>query len=159
MKIDRIHHVAYRCMDANRTVDCYKKYLNMDLVLAMSEDKVPSPGEPDPYIHIFLDAGSDNVLAFFEIPNSPKMGWDENTPDWVQHIAFKVADEETLLKAKEKLEANNIQVVGPTNHHIFQSIDPLFLFILETDLHEAMRHVLRWFYFWPIQSSFQAQLH
>ncbi|MBT5765666.1 MAG: VOC family protein, partial [Kordiimonadaceae bacterium] len=27
MKIDRIHHVAYRCMDANRTVDFYKKYL------------------------------------------------------------------------------------------------------------------------------------
>lgn len=33
-----------------------------------------------------------------------------------------MADEETLLKAKEKLEENNIQVVGPTNHHIFQSI-------------------------------------
>jgi len=122
MKIDRIHHVAYRCMDANITVDFYKKYLNMDLVLAISEDKVPSTGEPDPYIHIFLDAGSDNVLAFFEIPNSPKMGWDENTPDWVQHIAFKVADEDTLMKAKDKLEANNIEVVGPTNHHIFQSI-------------------------------------
>lgn len=53
----------------------------MDLVLAISEDKVPSSGEPDPYIHIFLDAGNDNVLAFFEIPTSPEMGWDENTPD------------------------------------------------------------------------------
>ena len=73
MKIDRIHHVAYRCMDANRTVDFYKKFLDMDLVLAISEDKVPSTGEPDPYIHIFLDAGSENVLAFFEIPNSPMM--------------------------------------------------------------------------------------
>ena len=99
-----------------------KKYLNMDLVLAISEDKVPSKGEPDPYIHIFLDAGNDNVLAFFEIPNSPEMGWDENTPDWVKHIAFKIADEETLMKAKERLEAGDIEVVGPTNHHIFQSI-------------------------------------
>lgn len=122
MKIERIHHVAYRCMDANRTVDFYKKYLNMDLVLAISEDKVPSTGEPDPYIHIFLDAGSDNVLAFFEIPNSPEMGWDENTPDWVQHMAFKIADEKTMMEAKEKLENDGIEVVGPTNHHIFQSI-------------------------------------
>lgn len=120
--IERIHHVAYRCMDANKTVDFYKKYMEMDLILAISEDKVPSTGEPDPYIHIFLDAGSENVLAFFEIPNSPKMGKDENTPDWVQHIAFKVADEKVLLRAKEKLELDNIEVVGPTDHHIFQSI-------------------------------------
>jgi hypothetical protein len=42
-----------------------KKYLNMDLVLAISEDKVPSTGEPDPYIHIFLDAGNDNVPRLF----------------------------------------------------------------------------------------------
>ncbi len=120
--LERIHHVAYRSMDANRTVEFYKKYLDMDLVLAISEDKVPSTGEPDPYIHVFLDAGNGNILAFFEIPNSPEMGWDKNTPDWVQHIAFKVADEETLIGAKQRLEEGGVEVVGPTNHHIFQSI-------------------------------------
>ncbi|HPF45519.1 MAG: VOC family protein [Alphaproteobacteria bacterium] len=120
--LEKIHHVAYRCMDANRTVEFYNKYLDMNLVLAISEDKVPSTGEPDPYIHIFLDAGNGNVLAFFEVPNSPKMGWDKNTPDWVQHIAFKVADEEILMKAKSRLEKDGIEVIGPTNHHIFQSI-------------------------------------
>jgi glyoxylase I family protein len=122
MKIEKIHHVAYRCMDAKTTVEFYQKYLNMDFVLAISEDKVPSTGEPDPYIHLFMDAGNGNVLAFFEIPNSPKMGWDPNTPDWVQHIAFKVADEQALLETKKKLEKDGIKVIGPTNHHIFQSI-------------------------------------
>ena len=67
--LEKIHHVAYRCMDANRTVEFYNKYLDMNLVLAISEDKVPSTGEPDPYIHIFLDAGNGNVLAFFEVTN------------------------------------------------------------------------------------------
>ena len=88
MKINRIHHVDYRGIDANRTGDFDRKYLNIDFILAISEDKVPSTNEPDPYIHIFLDAGNDNVLAFFEILNSPEMGWDENTPEWVQHITF-----------------------------------------------------------------------
>ena len=119
MKIEKIHHVAYRCMDAKTTVEFYQKYLNMDFVLAISEDKVPSTGEPDPYIHLFMDAGNGNVLAFFEIPNSPKMGWDPNTPDWVQHIAFKVADEQALLETKKKLEKDGIKVIGPTNHHIW----------------------------------------
>ena len=31
-----IHHVAYRCRDANETVDFYKRALDMDLLLAIS---------------------------------------------------------------------------------------------------------------------------
>ncbi|MBP9706939.1 MAG: VOC family protein [Oligoflexales bacterium] len=122
MTIQKIHHVAYRCMDAARTVEFYQKYLDMGFVLAISEDKVPSTGEPDPYMHIFLDAGQGNVLAFFELPNSPQMSRDLNTPDWVQHIALKVADEKTLVSIKQKLEQDKIEVIGPTNHGIFQSI-------------------------------------
>ncbi len=117
-----IHHVAYRCNDAKQTVEFYQKNLNMDFQLAISEDKVPSTGEPDPYMHLFLDAGNGNVLAFFEIPNSPPMGCDPNTPSWVQHIAFKVKDKEALMAAKENLKKNGISVIGPTNHGIFKSI-------------------------------------
>jgi len=122
MKISRIHHAAYRCKDAKETVEWYAKNLNMDFVLAIAEDLVPSTKAPDPYMHIFLNAGGGNVLAFFELPNSPEMGRDENTPAWVQHIAFEVESMETLLAAKVKLEANGVEVLGPTNHTIFKSI-------------------------------------
>ena len=122
MKISRIHHAAYRCKDAKETVEWYAKNLNMDFVLAIAEDLVPSTKAPDPYMHIFLDAGGGNVLAFFELPNSPEMGRDENTPAWVQHMAFEVDSMETLLAAKAKLEANGVDVLGPTNHTIFKSI-------------------------------------
>ena len=122
MKISRIHHAAYRCKDAKETVEWYAKNLNMDFVLAIAEDLVPSTKAPDPYMHIFLDAGGGNVLAFFELPNAPEMGRDENTPAWVQHMAFDVDSMETLLAAKAKLEANGVEVLGPTNHTIFKSI-------------------------------------
>ena len=122
MKIDRIHHVAYRCKDAKETVDWYSANLNMDFVLAIAEDRVPSTGEPDPYMHVFLDAGGGNVLAFFELPTKPEMGRDPNTPEWVQHIAFKVKDRPTLLQFKDNLEANGIEVLGVTDHSIFHSI-------------------------------------
>lgn len=122
MKIERIHHVAYRCRDAKETVEFYTKHLDMGFVLAISEDRVPSTKAPDPYMHIFLDAGMGNVLAFFELPNSPEMGRDDNTPDWVQHIAFKVASVDDLIETKNKLEASGIDVVGPTDHGIFKSI-------------------------------------
>jgi catechol 2,3-dioxygenase-like lactoylglutathione lyase family enzyme len=122
MLLERIHHVAYRCRDTRETVDFYRDHLDMEFLLAISEDRVPSTKEPDPYMHVFLDAGQGNVLAFFEIPDSPPMGRDPNTPDWVQHIAFKVKDLPTLLAAKARLEAKGIEVTGPTNHEMFQSI-------------------------------------
>ena len=122
MKIERIHHVAYRCIDAKATVEWYEKHLGMNFVLAIAEDKVPSTHAPDPYMHVFLDAGMGNVLAFFELPNSPPLGRDPNTPEWVQHIAFKLGSLAELEAAKARLQAADIEVVGITDHTIFKSI-------------------------------------
>lgn len=122
MHINRIHHVAYRCKDARETVEWYVKYLNMEFVLAIAEDAVPSTGEQDPYMHVFLDAGMGNVLAFFELPGQPAMGRDPNTPTWVQHLALAVGSVDELMAAKARLEADGIEVTGPTNHTIFKSI-------------------------------------
>ena len=93
-------------------MEWYQRVLGMDYVTAFSEDKVPSTGEDDPYMHVFLDAGGGNVLAFFELPQQPEMGRDPNTPAWVQHLAFEVAH----------IEAQGIAVIGPTHHGIFRSI-------------------------------------
>lgn len=120
--LKRIHHVAYRCRDAKETVEWYQRVLDMKFLLAISENEVPSTREPDPYMHVFLDAGCGNVLAFFELPGSPEMGRDEKTPVWVQHIAFEVADLEALEAARQKVEGLGIEVLGPVDHTIFQSI-------------------------------------
>ena len=122
MNIQGFHHVAYRCANAKQTVEFYQQVLGMDFQLAIAEDKVPSTGEPDPYMHIFLDAGNGNVLAFFELPQSPDMGSDLNTPKWVQHIAFKVPDMDALVAAKERIEGLGIEVLGPIDHTLFKSI-------------------------------------
>jgi lactoylglutathione lyase len=122
MKIEKFHHVAYRCKDAKQTVEWYGKHLNMGFVLAIAENQVPSTKAPDPYMHIFLDAGNGNVLAFFELPNSPEMDRDHNTPAWVQHIAFKLGSVQELVEAKARLVAEGVDVIGPIDHTIFQSI-------------------------------------
>ena len=122
MLVQKIHHVAYRCKDAKTTVDWYQKHLDMKLVLAIAENEVPSTKAPDPYMHIFMDAGMGNVLAFFELPTQPPMGRDPNTPAWVQHIAFKVKDRAELLEFKSHLEAQEVDVLGVTDHGMFHSI-------------------------------------
>lgn len=120
--IKQMHHVAYRCKNAKKTAAFYKNYLNMDLILAIAEDKVPSTKEPDPYMHIFIDAGMGNILAFFELPTQPEMDRDRNTPKWCQHIAFELESLDALESAKTELINKGLEVVGITNHSIIQSI-------------------------------------
>ena len=122
MKVQGIHHVAYRCNDAKETVEWYQKYLDMKFILAIAENEVPSTREPDPYMHVFLDAGGGNVLAFFELPTKEKMDRDRNTPDWVQHLALKVDSINVLLAAKKRLQDAGHDVLGPVDHTIIQSI-------------------------------------
>ena len=122
MPIQKIHHVAYRCINAKETVQWYEKHLGMKFVLAIAEDEVPSTKAADPYMHVFIDAGAGNILAFFELPNSPTMDRDRNTPVWTQHLAFEVATMDELLATTARLEAAGIEVVGVTDHTIFQSI-------------------------------------
>lgn len=122
IKIEKIHHVAYRCIDAKKTVKFYTSVLGMNFILAISEDHVPSTKAFDPYMHVFLDAGAGNILAFFELSEAAPMGRDENTPGWVQHIAFQLETEADLLAACERIKERGIDVIGPTDHTIIKSI-------------------------------------
>jgi catechol 2,3-dioxygenase-like lactoylglutathione lyase family enzyme len=99
MDISRIHHVAYRCNDAKETVQFYRDVLGMEFLMAFSEDRVPSTQEPDPYMHVFLDAGNGNVLAFFELPTL-----------------------EALARGKQRAEEHGLAVIGPVDHGLFHSI-------------------------------------
>ncbi len=123
MGLHGLHHVAYRCRDAKETTAFYRDLLGLELDIAVAENKVPSTGEWSPHIHIFFKMGDGSYVAFFELPESPDMEMDQNTPDWVQHLALRIEggmDELSAIKAK--LEATGVDVVGPTDHKICQSI-------------------------------------
>lgn len=122
MDVRGLHHVAYRCRDAKATVDFYTEFLGLKYNMAVAENRVPSTGEFSPHIHIFFEMGDGSYLAFFELPESPDMELDSNTPDWVQHLALRVADLDTLERYKARLEAGGTEVIGPVDHKICQSI-------------------------------------
>ena len=122
MAVQQLHHVAYRCNDAKQTADFYIDILGLKHYAAVSEDTVPSTGEKCPYMHIFFAMADGSCVAFFEVPESPPAIKDTNTPEWVQHLALVVEDEEELLEKKAKLEAAGVDVIGPTDHGFCQSI-------------------------------------
>ena len=120
--LKKLHHVAYRCKDSQETVDFYTNMLGLKYAKALSGAKVPSTGEPCHHLHTFFEMEDGSYIAFFELPDSPEMKPDENTPPWVQHLALEVEDEATCMKAKKHLEDNGIEVIGPIDHKTCQSI-------------------------------------
>src|SRR3546814_7150381 len=50
------------------------------------------------------------------------MNLDPNTPPWVQHLALEVEDAEALEQSVKRLKDYGVEVIGPVDHHIFQSI-------------------------------------
>lgn len=121
MLCKRLHHAAYRCLDAKETVKFYTEILGLKFSHAMGEDHVPSTGLYSPHIHIFFQLEDGSCIAFFECPKDPGNMKDLDSPDWIQHFAFKVESMEVLLKAKQELMDKGIEVLGPTNHDDFIS--------------------------------------
>lgn len=121
-RVGNVHHVAYRCRDAEQTVDFYTRVLGLEFAAAVMADTVPSIGARCPYLHIFFELGDGSYVAFFEVPEEPPMGRDPNTPEWVQHLALEVATPFALEDCASRLRAAGIDVVGPTDHGFIQSI-------------------------------------
>jgi catechol 2,3-dioxygenase-like lactoylglutathione lyase family enzyme len=117
-----LHHYAYRCRDAEETRYFYEDILGLPLVHVIKADSVPSTGENFPYVHIFFEMTDGSCIAFFDLGDDQAAVPSPNTPKWVNHIAFKVDSTAQLEKAKARLEAAGVQVIGPTDHHFVQSI-------------------------------------
>jgi len=122
MIVKSLHHVAYRCNDAKETAAFYTDLLGLKYSMAVSNDTVGSTGEYSPHFHLFFEMEDGSHVAFFEVPEAAQMAFDPNTPDWVQHLALRVDSMDDLEGSKRRLEEAGVEVIGPVDHHICQSI-------------------------------------
>jgi glyoxylase I family protein len=120
--IHQLHHYAYRARDAEETRRFYEDILGLPLYHIIQSDHVPSTGEYCPYTHFFFRLQDGSFIAFFDLGDDVKCEPSPNTPLWVNHISFRVDSMQSLLDMKARLEANGVEVLGPTDHHIFHSI-------------------------------------
>jgi catechol 2,3-dioxygenase-like lactoylglutathione lyase family enzyme len=123
LKPRMLHHAGYVTQDAASTVDFYARILGMDFVATVMDDKIPSTGEPFPYLHLFFRMEDGSTLAFFE---SPSLG----PPSKPSHPAYNVFNH-TALAAVSRAEVDSwgarlrdcgIDVLGPIDHGIIYSI-------------------------------------
>ena len=120
--IHGLHHFAWRCRNAEETRRFYEDLLGLPLVHVIRADHVPSTGEYCPYVHIFFRLGDGSHIAFFDLGDGTAAAPSPNTPVWVNHLALRVDSLDALHAARERLLAAGVAVLGPTDHHIIQSI-------------------------------------
>lgn len=120
--IQQLHHYAYRARDAEETRHFYEDILGLPLYHIIQSDHVPSTGEYCPYTHFFFRLQDGSFIAFFDLGDDVLAEPSPNTPRWVNHIAFRVDSMDALKAMKARLEANGVEVLGITDHHIFHSI-------------------------------------
>lgn len=122
MIVQKLHHFAYRCKDAEQTRAFYEDVLELPLAHVIRSEAVPSTGEACPHVHIFFRMGDGSYMAFFDLGDDTATVPDPATPAWVNHIALEVNTEAELLTMKAKLEATGLEVIGPTDHGFVKSI-------------------------------------
>lgn len=120
--INGLNHYAVRCRNSEETRHFYEDILGLPLAAAVYHETVPSTGEATAYFHIFFEMGDGSYLAFFDLLDDKAGEPDPTTPPWVNHIALEMPTRGDLESAKDRLEANGIDVLGIVDHKWFESI-------------------------------------
>jgi catechol 2,3-dioxygenase-like lactoylglutathione lyase family enzyme len=116
--IQKLHHAAYRCRDAEETRRFYEDFLGLPLVNAFEISETKS-GRATRTLHMFFQLDDGSAVAFFE---DPDVEFDfKEQRDYDLHIALEVAraDLDTML-AKGK--AAGIHTRGIADHGFIDSI-------------------------------------
>jgi catechol 2,3-dioxygenase-like lactoylglutathione lyase family enzyme len=119
----RLNHLAYVTHDTAATVAFYTQVMGMPLVEAVMHERVPSTGDPFPYVHFFFRMQDGSTIAFFEaigLPHRP----DPSHPAYLvfDHLALEVGTPREVDDWKERLVAHEVDVIGPVDHGIIYSI-------------------------------------
>jgi len=119
-----LNHAAWVTHDVKATADFYVRIMGMEIASTVYDDKVPSTGDDFPYFHIFFRMGDGSTIAFFECPGLPQRpAPTHDAYEVFDHIALQAANRDELLRWKEWLESNGVEVLGPIDHKgIIESI-------------------------------------
>lgn len=118
--LKKLHHVAYRCLDAEATRQFYEEGLGLKLAAALVQEYVPSLQRNEPHNHIFFEMEDGSFIAFFDIlEDTGPAARDE--PDWAQHLALEIHSHDAAESLAQRLRDMGTDVLGPVDHGFCKS--------------------------------------
>lgn len=120
--LGNIHHLALRCRDAEQTRWFYEDVLGLKLAAALALEKSPGTEKDRPFLHLFMELGDGNYIAFFDEPGNARPEHFELKDSYDIHIAFETDSLASMLAWKEKIAAAGDFIFGPINHDFVESV-------------------------------------
>ena len=113
-----IHHLALVTPDMQTTIRYWRDLLGMRLVVGLGSNR---------YKHYFFQISNQSMVAFFEWPETERIGEKDHGapvkgPVAFDHISIGVKDLEELWELKARLEAAGFWVSEVVNHGFIYSL-------------------------------------
>lgn len=121
-RLGAVHHVAFRCRDAEQTRWFYEEVLELPLAAALVIEEEPGVGRVRPYMHLFFELGDGNFIAFFDDPDEARPEHFEKAHGFDRHVALTVATEDELRAWQAKINARGVTCLGPVDHGFVRSV-------------------------------------
>ena len=118
--LKKLHHVAYRCLDAEKTREFYVDGLGLKPSAALVQEYVPSLQRNEPHNHVFFEMADGSFIAFFDVLQD-EGPFVKDSPDWAQHLALEIESHEAAEALTARLQAMGTEVLGPVKHGICDS--------------------------------------
>ncbi len=120
--IERIHHAAYRCRDAEQTRWFYEDVLGLRYRAALAFDDISGTDIKREYMHLFFEMSEGSCVAFFDDPYTATAAQFDQKDSFDVHIAFEIASMADLERWKQKIRDARIKCYGPIDHGFVHSI-------------------------------------
>jgi glyoxylase I family protein len=119
----RLNHLAYVTHDTAATVKFWTEVMQMPLVEAVMHERVPSTGDPFPYVHFSFRMQDGSTIAFFEAVGLPQRP-EPTHPAYLvfDHLALEVGTQAEVDEWRDRLVAHQVDIIGPVNHGIIYSV-------------------------------------
>jgi catechol 2,3-dioxygenase-like lactoylglutathione lyase family enzyme len=121
-KLDGVHHAAFVMWKPEETIRFYRDILGFPVIHCITAKGWGQEGHAD-FVHVFFDAGHDNVMAFFYyFGESPR---DERSRDYIdngRHTALRAGSRAELEVWRERLHAHGVNVSPLIEHEVIASI-------------------------------------
>lgn len=122
-----IHHIAVMTADMKAQLEFFSDVLGCRLVAIFDMHGVPGG------IHAFLELAEDCQFSLVHLPQTGDVetvigqthaGWGGGNaaPGTMQHLAFKAGSREDLLALRDRIRSRGVNVYGPIDHGMCQSI-------------------------------------
>ena len=122
-----IHHLAVMTADMQAQLEFFSDVLGARLVAIFDMHGVPGG------IHAFIELSQDCQFSLVQLPATADVetvigqthaGWGGGNaaPGTMQHLAFKADTREDLLALRDRIRSRGVNVYGPIDHGMCQSI-------------------------------------